>query len=275
MSNEIPSGQYRLLQGVNLISFMAVVVVNFLANYLPINGLDTGYISDLYPNLFTPAGFTFSIWGLIYLMLGIFAVYQARRIHRADSEQLPFVGRIGYLFFISSVCNVAWIFAWHYLQIGLSLVLMVLLFLSLICLYKHLNRESSKKESPWTIAVHLAFSLYLGWITIATVANVTVFLVDINWGQFGLSEAFWMVAVTLVSTGIVLSFMFKNRDWIYGLVGLWAFFGILLKRLGAESIATLVVVVVVFCMVVLAAGILMTIHANKKTLNSTLPYAKE
>ncbi len=269
MNSTMGNTQYKMLQVLNLVSIIAVLIVNFLANYLPLNGLDTGYISDLYPNLFTPAGFTFSIWGLIYLMLIIFAIYQSQGLLQRKGKQLGYVRRIGYLFLASSVFNIAWIFAWHYLQVGLSLFIMIMLFLSLIALYMRL-RAGGNEGTGETIA-KLAFSIYLGWITIATVANVTIFLVDRGWDQFGLSETFWMVTITLVATAIVLTFMFKNRDWVYALVGVWAFFGILSQRLGTEPVETLVIIIVALCMAILLVGILIMARDNKHKHKCILP----
>ncbi len=254
---------YKLFQGLNILGFIGMVLINFLANYLPINNLDTGYISDLYPNLFTPAGFTFSIWGLIYLLLGIFVVYQAKNILEKKPEELMFVNRIGYLFFSSCVLNATWIFAWHYLQVGLSLVIMLLLLANLILLYNRLIPTDSTGEGKINSLVKPAFSIYTGWITIATVANFTAFLVDMGWGGFGLSETFWMILITMVATVIVLVFMQTNRDWIYSLVALWAFLGIISQRLASEPVETAVIVVVVICMVIIAANIYRVITNSK------------
>ena len=252
MTNKDNSNNYKLLQVLNVVGFIGMIIVNFLANYLPINNMDTGEISDLYPNLFTPAGFTFSIWGLIYLLLAVFVVYQARGLWKSNGER-EYVQRIGYLFFTSSLLNLSWIFAWHYLKVGLSLVIMILLLVNLIVLYKKLNSNQGQ-ESGEGLA-RTAFSIYLGWITIATVANVTAFLVDIGWGRWGLSEVFWMIVITIVATVIVISFMLKNRDWIYSLVALWAYFGIIYKRLSVEPVKMSVVIVVALCMLAIIGGI--------------------
>ncbi len=264
MKNLEQKGDYRLMQILNLAGFVLVVVINFLANYLPINNLDTGEISDMYPNLFTPAGFTFAIWGLIYLLLGIFAIYQARGLVGQPAEPNPLVKRIGYLFFISCILNSAWIFAWHYLQIGLSLLIMVLLLINLLVLYYQIHSVENKKKQKGYLFIAPAFSIYVGWITIATVANVTAFLVGRDWGAWGLSEVFWMVVITLVATGIVLAFMYKNRDWLYSLVALWAYFGIVVERATAEVVKWPVIVVVILCMAIIAYAVYMVVGEKRK-----------
>ena len=253
--------KYKWLQILNIIGFIGMVVVNFLANYLPINDVDTGEIADLYPNLFTPTGFTFAIWGLIYFLLAIFVVYQGKGIFD-NNKQLDYVKRIGYLFFTSSLLNLFWIFAWHYLMVGLSLVIMILLLINLIMLYKKLNVNKVQEKGEFITRV--AFSIYLGWITIATVANVTVFLVDINWGQWGLSAVFWMIAIIIIATAIVISFMIKNNDWVYSLVAIWAYFGIVVKRLQTEPVEVAVVIVVVLTMIVIAGSIYKLIKSDRQ-----------
>jgi len=249
------NSNHKVYQGLNILGFIGMVIVNFLANYLPINNIDTGEVSDLYPNLFTPAGFTFSIWGLIYLLLAIFVVYQGRNILEKNPAEYPFVNRIGFLFFTSCVLNSAWIFAWHYLQVGLSLIIMLLLLVNLIILYTRLNTPDSLDPPRVNTLVKPVFSIYLGWITIATVANFTAFFVDIEWGRFGLSETFWMIVITIVATGIVLAFINKNKDWIYGLVPIWAFIGIISKRLASEPVETGVITVVAICLIIIAINI--------------------
>ncbi len=263
MEREKQLGSYGQFLILNLAGFVLMVLINFLANYLPINDMDTGFISDLYPNLFTPAGFTFAIWGLIYLLLGIFVIYQARGLFGGKGEPNIFVQRIGYWFFTSCLLNSAWIFAWHYLQVGLSLAIMVLLLINLLLIYNLINSVDNKRKKEGYLFIVPAFSIYSGWITIATVANVTAFLVDRGWGQFGLSEVFWMVIILLVATGIVLAFMFKNKDWLYSLVAIWAFFGIVVERLTAETVYGLVVFFVILCMVIIAGGVFLVIKEKK------------
>jgi len=253
------NSKYGQLQILNLAGFFLMVIVNFLANYLPINNLDTGFISDLYPNLFTPAGFTFSIWGLIYLLLVIFVFYQARGIFSKEKPLNLFVEKIDYWFFVSCLLNTAWIFAWHYLQIGLSLVIMVLLLGNLLLIYNKINSIPDKREKEGYLFIFPAFSIYTGWITIATVANVTAFLVARDWGRFGLSEVFWMVIILLIATAIVLAFMYKNKDWLYSLVAIWAFFGIVVERLSAEVTSAIVVFVVILCMIIIGGGIFLVL----------------
>jgi hypothetical protein len=228
----------------NLLGFLGTIAVNALANIMPIGGITTGEVSDLYPNLFTPAGLTFAIWGLIYLLLAIFVIYQLLPSVRRDPQKGDFVRRIGPFFFISSLANMGWIFAWHYQNIALSLVLMLVLLASLLMTYLRLGVGKAEVTRAVKYAVHIPFSVYLGWITIATIANFTILLRERNWGAFGFGEQFWAVAVIAVGIAIALAMLFTRRDMYYALVVDWALLGILLKRLSVATADDRAVVVV-------------------------------
>lgn len=222
-----------ILSILNIAAFLAVVTVNALANALPINGNTTGALSDSYPNLFVPAGFTFSIWGVIYLLLAGFAVYQLVVTLRGDPAA-GFVHTIGILFILSCAANVGWIVAWHYEKVALSLMLMLALLGSLVLIYLRLEIGLSAISGKERIFFFIPFSVYLGWITVATVANVTALLVDLGWNGFGLSEAVWAAIVIVVAFGLSVLMMANRGDIFYSLVVIWAFFGIFMKRLSAD-----------------------------------------
>lgn len=263
--------RYKILLILNTIAFFAMALVNYLSIALPLNGLENEVITDLYPNLFAPAGFAFSIWGPIYLLLGFYVIYQAKDLFSSSKEQLSSVNRIGFLFSLSSLFNISWIFAWHYLQVGLSLLCMILLLMTLLLLYQSLNSERGHRGLGEGVT-HLAFSLYVGWITIALVANVTVFLVSIGWGGLGLSEIFWMAFITILATLIILSFLLRYRDWVFSLVGVWALWGILSKRLAADPVENTVVAVVLICLLFLLGGSIAMMIKNRREHHQLLLY---
>jgi hypothetical protein len=245
------------LSVLNLLGFIGTVVVNALANILPINNITTGALSDLYPNLFVPAGLTFAVWGLICVLLGIFVIYPLVPRVRRDPQKVQFVQRIGPLFFVSCLANIGWIFAWHYQILPLSLILMLVILGSLLAIYLRLNIGKSRTVKAEKYLAHLPFSVYLGWITIATIANVTALLVDINWNGFGLGQQFWAVAVIAIGIAIALSILFTRRDIYYCLVVDWALLGILLKRLSVTNVADQSVVVTsVIGLVLITGGII-------------------
>lgn len=223
----------KLLPVINFVSIIAVIVVNFLANYLPLNDKTTEYLSDQYPNLFVPAGITFAIWGVIYLLLLVFAFTQLKNFFK--QEEVLGQKEVGFLFAFSCVCNILWVFAWHYQQVFLSLIFTVLILISLIKIY--LNLEIGQKEFPPARKkfVNLPFSVYLGWITVATIANFTAFLVDINWGQWGFSEVFWTIVMIIIAVMIYLYNLLLRRDLAFTAVLIWTLIGIIIKRSGAET----------------------------------------
>ena len=240
----------------NLIGFLGTIVVNGLANALPLNNKTTGELSDQYPNLFVPTGLTFSIWGVIYILLAIFVIYGLVISIKNNTQKTAFIENIGILFFISSLANIGWIFAWHYEILPLSLVLMLVILGSLITIYLRLRIGKSDSTLSERYLVHLPFSVYLGWITIATIANVTALLVDINWNTFGLSEQFWTVAVIIVGIAIALSILLTRKDIFYCLVVDWALLGILLKRLADSTPVQSVIIISIIGMVLISTGII-------------------
>ncbi|MFH0769302.1 MAG: hypothetical protein V1932_07025 [Chloroflexota bacterium] len=247
----------------NLIGFLGTVIVNGLANALPLNNKTTGELSDQYPNLFVPTGLTFSIWGVIYILLAIFVIYELIVAIKKDTQKSSFIGNIGVVFFVSSLANIGWIFAWHYEVLPLSLVLMLLLLGSLITIYLRLRIGKSDSTRSEKYLVHLPFSIYLGWITIATIANVTALLVDVNWNTFGLGEQFWTAAVIIAGIAITLSILFTRKDIFYCLVVDWALLGILLKRLTDSTPVQSVIVITIIGMVLISVGIIAQIVRRK------------
>lgn len=237
------------LRSLVALAFLVMVVVNALANILPINGIGTGEVSDSYPNLFAPAGLTFAIWGVIYLLLLGYVLYELGAF-RSEREQLPSgtLTRTALLFAFSSFANAAWIFSWHYRQIGLSLVLMLTILVALILINVDLARHRTSKREK--LFVRLPFSVYFGWISVATIANVTTLLVDLDWNGFGIAPSIWTVIVLAVGTVIGIATLRRHRDVAYGLVFLWAYFGIWFKHTsydGFRSQYPLVILAVTLC----------------------------
>ena len=220
----------RPLQIANVLGLLFVLVMNTLAVTLPIAGRTTGEISDLYPNLFVPAGYAFSIWSVIYILLIIFVILQAKGLFSAASAP-EFVSRIGWWFFVSCLANAGWILAWHHLLVPLSVLLMLTILGSLLVVYQRLDINYYRSEVP--IMVRIAFSVYLGWITVATVANVTALLVSVDWGGSGISEVNWTVTMLSVATAIGLFILWRRLDLPYIAVLIWAFTAIAIKRVGA------------------------------------------
>lgn len=213
------------LRILNLVGFILTVSVNALASAYALNGRTTAQVSDLYPTVVTPAGITFSIWGIIYLMLGVFVI--APFFMRQTS--VDYVRKIGLLFLLSCLFNIAWLLLWHYDYIALSVIPMLALFLTLLATYLVVGIGRLKPPLRERLAFQVPFSLYLGWITVAFVVNIAAALVYLGWGGLGLSEPQWGVIAVALTTLIALASALSKRDAVYVLVVLWALLGIYLK----------------------------------------------
>lgn len=214
-----------------VVSYLAMIVTNAAANTLPLNGRRTGDVSAAYPSLFTPAGLTFSVWGVIYLLLGAHVLYQLGLFR--DRSETPadtaLLNRVGLLFTVSSLANTAWVFAWHYDLIPLSAVLIMTILGCLALIATTMRRADLTGRQRLLIGV--PFSVYFGWTTVAVVANMTVLLVYSKWNGFGLTESTWAVIMVLVAMVIGAVTMVRNRDVAYGLVLIWAYTGILIRQM--------------------------------------------
>ncbi len=243
-----------LLKWLNIMSFLFTVLVNGLAGSTTIlGGKNTAQISDANPTLITPAGYVFSIWGVIYILLGIFVVFQALPSEKGKDYQK----RIGWLFILSSLLNIAWLFLWQFEYLSLSVVLMFLLLATLISIYLRLNIGKSTAPLREKLAVHLPFSVYLGWITIASIANVTVTLVSANWDGFGISPETWAALIVIVALLITIFVIATRKDVAYGLVIIWALAGITVKQSENQNIVMITEISAIIVAVSLAAVILL------------------
>lgn len=220
-------------QIVNVFAVVVTITINILANALPINGLNTGEISDSFPVYFVPAGYVFSIWGVIYIGWIAFAIYQALPSQREN----PRFRRIGYWFALGSAANSAWIFLWHYQQFPLTLVMMLILLTSLIIIYLRLEIGVTPVSGAEKWAVNVPFSIYLGWITVATIANVTDVLYDLNWNGFGIAPQTWAVVMLVIGAVLTSIVIMTRRDVGYTAVIVWAFIGIVVKQAAESSVA--------------------------------------
>lgn len=219
-------GSMKIIVGV---TFLIMIIVNVLANAIPINGQTTGQVSDSYPNLFAPAGITFAIWGLIYLLLAGFTLYFLGFFQGGfDTVKTNLLNKVGIAFSISSISNAAWIISWHYHKIFLSTLLIIVILACLI--YINCIVRNEKLTTREKILIRLPFSVYFGWITVATIANITTLLVSIDWNGFGISEPVWTIVIIIVGLLIGSATIIRNRDIAYSLVMIWAYVGIFIKH---------------------------------------------
>lgn len=222
-----------LRQIANLLSVVLALTVNVLASVLPLNGQNTGEISDRFQVYFVPAGYVFAIWGVIYLGWIAFAVYQAL----PAQKESPRLRRLGYLFALSGVFNAAWLFCWHYNAFGLSVLVMLTLLGLLIASYLklHVGLVPVGNVEKWCVDV--PFSVYLGWISVATIANITDWLYFVGWDGLGIAPQVWAVILLVVASAVGLGMALTRRDSGYLLVFVWSFVGIAAKQASAPLVA--------------------------------------
>jgi hypothetical protein len=218
----------------SLMSAILALAVNILASALPLNGQNTGEISDRFQVYFVPAGYVFSIWGIIYIGWIAFTIFQLQPAQR----QSPRLRRLGYLFALSNLINAAWLFCWHYNLFGLSVLVMLALLGLLIAGYLRLNVNQTPVSPLEYWSIDVLFSIYLGWITVATVANITDWLYFIGWNAFGISAQPWAVIMLAVASLLGLAMAITRRDVGYLAVLVWAFIGIALKQSSAPLVVT-------------------------------------
>lgn len=256
--------QSNLIKYLVVLFFIAMVAINSLANILPLNGNNTGQISDSYPNLFAPAGFTFLIWSVIYLLLVGYCFYQFK-VMDSRTVSSKVIDRIGIVFIISCLANMSWIFAWHYRIIPLSMVLTLTMLVSIIYINKIISKE--KLSAAEKILLKLPFSVYFGWLTVATIANATVLLVSWNWNGFGIAASVWMTIILIVGIIIGAATTIINTDVAYGLVFVWAYSGILYKHVSKAGFGfeyPVVVYTVIACIVAMVLAIVYSYIRKQK-----------
>ncbi len=208
--------------------FVGVIAVNALANILPINGYNTGQVSAFYPNTFVPAGFTFSIWGVIYLLLFSYTI--GFTYYTLKQEQFPkafaFIERIHIYFLLTCVFNMSWILAWHYLQIELSVLIMLLFLITLIQLFLKSTTMANALTTTQKFILQTPFIVYLGWISVATIANITALLVSYKWIALSIAPVYWSAAMILIAIILAVLMLKKFKAIAFAFVVAWALWGI-------------------------------------------------
>jgi benzodiazapine receptor len=235
-----------------VIAVLAVIVVNSLANIIPFNGQTTGQVSENLSNYFVPAGYVFSIWGLIYLGLVAYAIFQVRPVETKN----PHLKAISGWFLLSSAANIVWLLLWHYNQFILTVPVMLVLLFSLIKIYLILHKGNSQVSTGERWTVRIPFSIYLGWITVATIANISATLVSLNWNGLGIAPTTWFLVVLVAAILITALMAYFRRDSAYLLVPVWAFVGIALRPTDSNLVVTASWVAAGFVLVLVVFSIL-------------------
>ncbi len=214
---------HTALRAFAALTVVGMIFMNILANALPLFGRGTGEVSELYPTLVTPAGYVFAIWGLIYL--GLLAYSAAQFISPLADDSLP--DRIAWPLIVSNVANVSWLLFWHSLNIYWTVPVMLVLLVSLIVAYLIARRGRPERPSVLELwAVRAPLGLYLGWISVATIANVSNALQAAGWNGWGVPAEWWGVIVLVVGAALAFSGLVRERDCVFAGVFVWAFAGI-------------------------------------------------
>ena len=250
----------RFLPVTNSVATVIALIVNVLASALPLNGKNTGAISDQFKVYFVPAGYVFAIWGVIYIGWIAFSIYQALPAQR-DNARLQ---RIGWLYAVSAVLNASWLFAWHYELFPLSVVVMLGLLMTLIAIYLRLNNGRVPVSTLEKWCVNIPFSVYLGWISVATIANIADLLYYWRWDGWGIAPEMWAVIMLAVATTLALVMTLTRGDVAFLIVLVWSFIGIAFKQVATPWVANTAWAMVVLVVLMIPLGI----FSRKKFVSS-------
>lgn len=254
-------GELKTFRLANIFFFVLTVIVNGVAGSTTIiGGQNTAAVSNKYPTLITPAPYVFTIWGVIYVLLGIFVVYQAL----PKQKNNDFIRKIGWLFVLSSILNMVWIVVWQFEYLTVSVVIIIAYLLSLIAIYLRLNIGRAKVRASEKLAVHVPFSVYLGWLSIATIANITVVLVANSWDGFGVAAETWAVIVAALVLVLTMLMLGIRKDLAYALVVIWAFVGISVNQTNANVVLATQVGAVIAAVALLATVGSMAIKRGRR-----------
>ena len=219
--------------GGNIAAFAVTILLNVLSNAVPINGQSMPEISAKYPSLFTPAGFTFSIWGVIYVALLAFVIWQALPAQR-DNQKLA---GISTLFKVNCIANATWIFVWHYDLLVLSLLVMLVILVTLVLIYRALIADIDSAPFKEHLVLYLPFSIYTGWITLATIANASVVQTANGWDNIAISAVQWTLLKLALAGAIGATMIVRFRDVPFALVFAWGAYGISVMQSATPAVA--------------------------------------
>ena len=254
---------------VMLVALIAMLTINALSSILPINGVTPKEVSDRYPNLFVPAPLTFAIWGVIYILVIAYTLYQFGLFRkRGEAVNATLLNRTAIVFTVSCILNLSWVLAWHYGLLTVSFLLLVLFLITMIDMRRiiHAQEPLSVKEK-WL--VRLPFSVYFGWVTVATIAGAVALLVGSGFGGLGLSESTWTILILVVGAAIGIATALRFRDIPYLLVFVWAYANILSNHLSPAGFAGQYTGVIATLCVTLAAFVAVIVILIVKQAKAT------
>jgi len=245
----------------NLFSVFLVIAVNYVSQALRLNNTTIGTISAEYENLFTPASYAFAIWGIIFLGLLAYGLFQVRRAFFSDKKS-DFIAQTGYWFLLANLLNAAWVFAWVFDYTGLSVLIMLGILLSLIKIILNTNMERWDAPIDVIAFVWWPICIYSGWIAVATIANISAFLAKLGWNGGFLSESTWTITMIIVASVLNLIIILKRNMREFAAVGVWAIFAIFIRHKDSfENISY----TALGASVIISLAILWHLYQNRKT----------
>lgn len=250
----------KILPLLNGIAFAATLYVNYLSNTGLINNNTNSTVSQKFENLFTPAGYAFSIWGIIYLLLIAFVLFQGTGLLKKGNDVAE---KIGGWFIFSCAANALWLFAWLHETLLLSVAIMILLLYSLLQIHFKIDSIKEIDTLKYKFLVRLPFTIYLGWISVALIANIAALLTQWSWNGFGLTEVFWTVLMICIA-GVVNIWVTRVRNIpVFSLVGIWALVAIAAAN---QNVEPLIVTAAYLVSGILLIHLLVYVFKRKKFL---------
>lgn len=233
----------KALQVLNILTLLFTLGVNYFFNSGQYIATNMKSISSKYDNLLTPAGYAFSIWGLIYVALIGFAIYQARSLFNKDAED-EFVTKIGFWFILANICNACWVMAFTNDQIGLSMIIMIVLFIALLKIVLNLNMERWDAPFITILAIWWPFSLYFGWVNVALIANASIYFVSLGYTGSPIGPDAWAIVILLVALAVFLTMIWTRNMREYATAGVWGIIAIGVKNWEAHPLIAYVAIFV-------------------------------
>lgn len=248
----------------NGIALLIMVVINYLSNTGIFNGNTMEIMSDRYYNYFTPAGYAFSIWGLIYLGLLGFVIYTGRSLF-SKKESDPVLLKIGWWFVLSCVANSLWVVAWLYDFTGISVLIMLFLLACLLKIIVNTRMELDYQPLKRYLFIFWPFAVYAGWVTVALIANIAAWLTKIDWNGWGLSDNIWTIIIICVVGLINIGMIMMRNLREYGLVGIWGLIAVSVSNSNGDGSTAIVYTCYIVAAVIF---IFMCINAMKNRQRS-------
>jgi hypothetical protein len=227
----------RALAVLNAVALLVQLIVSFMAQARLLAQYNVGEVSVKYPSLFTPAGITFAIWGLIYVSLAAFCAYHivmawSKPAHHPANKDTD---RIGGWFILNNLAMSFWLIIWTNELISLSVIFIFIQLLCLIAINLRLGIYDARRSSASKLFTQAPISIYFGWITIAAMANTSSYLNSSSWDGWGLDPVDWTNMLIGVAVFITILVMTTRRNVAFGLAVAWGLYGIILKRMGTDG----------------------------------------